>query len=131
MSDENGDNKNLMPALPITWRTPDPSDPNKMKEVGRTNAMIAAPTAQEVRQFSDWRAKTCASCRFFRAPDTDKGAKDRPAIRGFVALAVIEAKWKKRFLVDDPAKLGRCDQKTEVAVGPSSGACDMHQERRR
>jgi len=129
MSDDD-ENKRLMPALPIEWRTPKAGGkPGEMQTVGRTNAMIAAPTAAEVKSFGDQRRLTCASCKHFRRPNEEKGAKDRPAISNFVARAVLEFGWKTKHLVDKPENLGRCDQNTQLAVGPNSGACDAHKPR--
>lgn len=126
--------KRYLPALPIEWRTPKPGTggvhPNDYDVVGRTRSVIEAPTPEEMRVFADQRRLTCASCKHFRSPDSDKGSRDRPAISNFVARALLEFKWKKRFLVDSPENLGRCDQNSELAVGPNSGACPAYKPRR-
>jgi hypothetical protein len=108
-------------ALPVQWV-------HKGQVVHKTTTSVSPlhqPTPDEIASFSSQRVDTCASCRHFRGVE-----KDRPAINGFVALALLEAKWKKAFLGDDPDKLSRCGENSELVVGPNSRACGHYTPRK-
>lgn len=103
-------------SLPVTWKG----------GAGVAPIHDRAPVIQEasdsdVAIFADQRATTCGSCKHFRPPE-----KDRPAVRGMIAAAIHEAKWKLGFLTHAPEDIGRCRENDTLAVGMHSKSCDHY-----
>lgn len=118
------DEKRRLPvqkSLPMQWRSGD-NVINDRANVHPTGPIVEASDA-DVLAFANQRAKTCGTCKFLRPGD-----RDRPEVKGFVAAAIHEAKWRLGWLAPDPKDLRRCGMNEGLAVAPTSAACDQYRE---
>jgi hypothetical protein len=87
---------------------------------GVKTSMVQAPSPHQLQVFSNSRVRTCGSCKNFArhhfAPHQAK----------FLAELKHEYGWEKKLLCEDPDKMGRCTDKGDTIVGPSSLACSNY-----
>lgn len=102
-------------TIPINWSSGGVTLPAR--------SAIKIPTPSEVATFSDVRVKTCGGCAHFQHNH------GQSVVSKFMALVVLEAKWKREFVAEDPSKLARCAMNDEIMTGPSSMGCDQWKDK--